>query len=329
MNGRIFKVVVALLLGLVGQLAQAGTVTYVYTDPQGTPLAEADASGNITATFDYKPYGSQVLGTPKAAPGYTGHVNDPDTGFVYMQARYYDEAAGRFIGIDQVTPELGNISNFNRFAYANNNPVVFTDPTGKKTGAPFISSADCEVYRCESFVSDERSADGGSSTGKNNHIPLGTPKGMERYFVGTSTSDRIKAALAVANYYDINMSEVDLIYRPSLYDRADTIRNQVYIGPKLFNQSFGMIGAILSHEIEGHYYLQWRPVLPHSLPGDGQSLAFREVQAFDLELRPSNIKRFGLAPEEIEEQRGWRDRYYNQLTPGNRGMVDRGVYHGL
>lgn len=41
--------------------AQPGKVTYFYTDPQGTPLVEADANGSITATFDYKPYGSQAL----------------------------------------------------------------------------------------------------------------------------------------------------------------------------------------------------------------------------------------------------------------------------
>lgn len=99
MKGRIFKSVVAVVLAFASHLAHAGTVTYVYTDPQGTPLAEANASGTITATFDYKPYGSPVtsLGTPGAGPGYTGHVNDPDTGFVYMQARYYDPAAGRFL----------------------------------------------------------------------------------------------------------------------------------------------------------------------------------------------------------------------------------------
>jgi len=39
-------------------LSYAGTVTYIYTDPQGTPLAEADEQGNITATFDYAPYGT-------------------------------------------------------------------------------------------------------------------------------------------------------------------------------------------------------------------------------------------------------------------------------
>lgn len=112
-------------------VAHAGTVSYIYTDPQGTPLAEADVSGNITATFDYKPYGSQALGNPPTGPGYTGHVNDPDTNFVYMQARYYDPAVGRFISLDPVTPKASDLYSFNRFSYAGDNPVVHTDPTGK------------------------------------------------------------------------------------------------------------------------------------------------------------------------------------------------------
>lgn len=123
-----------LLMGaalLIVAVAHAGTVTYVYTDPQGTPLAEADASGNITATFDYAPYGGQALGTPPSGPGYTGHVNDPESGLVYMQARYYDPAVGRFISTDPVGPAPGNGFNFNRFAYANNNPVVNLDPSGR------------------------------------------------------------------------------------------------------------------------------------------------------------------------------------------------------
>ncbi|MEV8519513.1 RHS repeat-associated core domain-containing protein [Dyella marensis] len=111
--------------------AQAGKVTYVYTDPQGTPLAEADASGNITATFDYRPYGSQALGNPSAGLGYTGHVNDPDTALVYMQARYYDPMAGRFLSRDPVSPKSGALFNFGRYTYANNNPARFVDPDGR------------------------------------------------------------------------------------------------------------------------------------------------------------------------------------------------------
>lgn len=126
-------------LMLLTGLAHAGTVTYVYTDPQGTPLAEADASGNITATFDYAPYGSQVLGTPPDGPGYTGHMNDPDTGLVYMQARYYDPAVGRFLSTDPVGPSPGNTFNFNRYDYAGNNPVNNIDPNGKECTGSHIT----------------------------------------------------------------------------------------------------------------------------------------------------------------------------------------------
>jgi RHS repeat-associated protein len=123
---------VLLLWLLAGVAANAtDTVTYIYADPQGTPLAEADASGNITATFDYTPYGTTALGTSPNGPGYTGHVNDPETNLVYMQARYYDPAVGSFLSVDSVSLEVGNTFSFNRFEYANGNPIRNTDPTGK------------------------------------------------------------------------------------------------------------------------------------------------------------------------------------------------------
>ena len=121
-----------LLLTSADVMAQGtGTVTYVYTDPQGTPLAEADAHGNITATFDYVPYGSIAMGAPPNGPGYTGHVNDPESGLVYMQARYYDPSSGRFLSVDSKGPAVGNAFNFNRYAYANNNPINNIDPDGR------------------------------------------------------------------------------------------------------------------------------------------------------------------------------------------------------
>jgi len=108
-------------------------VTYVYTDPQGTPLAEADAQGNIVARYDYTPYGNSVasLGSPPNGPGYTGHVNDPETGLVYMQARYY-QLIGRFLSPDPEGPTPGNVFDFNRYSYVDNNPITHTDPTGRQ-----------------------------------------------------------------------------------------------------------------------------------------------------------------------------------------------------
>jgi RHS repeat-associated protein len=128
-----------LMLALSGLChAQSDTVTYVYTDPQGTPLAKADASGNIVARYDYTPYGNSVasLGNPPNGPGYTGHVNDPETGLVYMQARYY-QPTGRFLSPDPVGPTAGNLYSFNRYAYANNNPVVNIDTDGRETGPAY------------------------------------------------------------------------------------------------------------------------------------------------------------------------------------------------
>lgn len=132
-DGGIRTLLLTFVLGFSVGICPAETVTYYYTNPQGTPLATADAAGNILSTADYRPYGAQVLGTPEAGPGYTGHVNDPDSGFVYMQARYYDPIVGRFIGVDPAGPTSGNAFDFNRYSYASNNPVVNIDPDGRAT----------------------------------------------------------------------------------------------------------------------------------------------------------------------------------------------------
>lgn len=131
---KIYRLVHLIILWMVLCVtANAGNVTYVYTDPQGTPLLEVDANGNITASFDYRPFGSQAMGNPSSGPGYTGHVNDPETNLVYMQARYYDPAVGRFISVDPNPPRAGDDSSFNRFAYATNNPILNTDPDGRES----------------------------------------------------------------------------------------------------------------------------------------------------------------------------------------------------
>lgn len=139
MKQRTRKVFAALLLWLLAVVTVSAqdTVTYVYTDPQGTPLAEADAKGNITATFEYTPYGTYApQGTSKpganpSGPGYTGHVNDSETNLVYMQARYYDPLAGQFISVDPLTAVQGDVLAIGKYGYAQGNPIVNVDPDGR------------------------------------------------------------------------------------------------------------------------------------------------------------------------------------------------------
>jgi len=51
---------------------------------------------------------------------------------VYLGQRYYDPETKRFIGIDPVDFNTGNLESFNRYTYANNNPYKFTDPDGRQ-----------------------------------------------------------------------------------------------------------------------------------------------------------------------------------------------------
>lgn len=74
-------------------------------------------------TYTYDVFGAARTQTGATTEwNYTGERNDP-TGLEYLRARYYDNANDRFINRDAL-PLL------QRYAYADNNPVNFTDPTG-------------------------------------------------------------------------------------------------------------------------------------------------------------------------------------------------------
>lgn len=59
---------------------------------------------------------------------YRGYYYDAETGFYYLQSRYYDSAICRFINADGLFTD--GFIGANLFAYCANNPVNTTDPTG-------------------------------------------------------------------------------------------------------------------------------------------------------------------------------------------------------
>jgi RHS repeat-associated protein len=82
------------------------------------------------------------LSTTGSAIGFTGHVNDPQTDLVYMQQRYYDPIAGRFLSVDPVVTDASIGRRFNRYVYANNSPYKYVDPDGRQErGAQNFSDA--------------------------------------------------------------------------------------------------------------------------------------------------------------------------------------------
>lgn len=65
---------------------------------------------------------------------YRGYYYDTETGFYYLQTRYYDPTICRFINADnyELVAELSQtVGQLNLYAYANNNPVMLTDETGE------------------------------------------------------------------------------------------------------------------------------------------------------------------------------------------------------
>jgi RHS repeat-associated protein len=67
---------------------------------------------------------------PYSGYGYTGEWED-DNGLVYLRARYYNHEQGRFISHDPVEGSMNLPISLNRYAYADNNPVNKTDPSGR------------------------------------------------------------------------------------------------------------------------------------------------------------------------------------------------------
>jgi RHS repeat-associated protein len=117
--------------------------TFLHTDALGSPVAKTNIAGQLLTPVrtSYEPYGATWSGPNPTKLGYTGHVNDVDTGLVQMQQRYYDPIAGRFLSVDPVVTDANTGSSFGRYHYAENNPFRFTDPTGMESTESQVASS--------------------------------------------------------------------------------------------------------------------------------------------------------------------------------------------
>jgi len=82
----------------------------------------------------YYPYGTDRPGSGNPATDYrfTGQRQEGTIGLYDYGARFYDPLLGRFLSADTVVPEPGNPQALNRYAYVLNNPLKYTDPSGRK-----------------------------------------------------------------------------------------------------------------------------------------------------------------------------------------------------
>jgi len=62
--------------------------------------------------------------------GYTGHEHIDEFGLINMNGRLYDPVIGRMLSPDPFLHGLTNTQGYNRYSYAFNNPLKYTDPSG-------------------------------------------------------------------------------------------------------------------------------------------------------------------------------------------------------
>jgi RHS repeat-associated protein len=127
---------------LIAEKSSSGFVQYVHTDALGSPVAHTNSAGTLLNRARYEAYGYVAQGT-KPGPGtsvigFTGHVQDKETDLVYMQQRYYDPIAGRFLSVDPVTTDAATGKSFGRYHYAANNPYTKVDRDGRDAEHAYI-----------------------------------------------------------------------------------------------------------------------------------------------------------------------------------------------
>jgi RHS repeat-associated protein len=115
----------------------SGTWLHYYGDRQAHVRLIADNSGKTLVKYDYLPYGqvaAEKLGVNDAAIAHNPYtfngilgVRDEGNGIFFMTNRFYDASAARFLQKDPLGLSVGP----NLYAFGGDNPMTFSDPTGK------------------------------------------------------------------------------------------------------------------------------------------------------------------------------------------------------
>ena len=130
--------------GVMGFTYQGQTYFY-QKDLQGNIVTIVNAAGAPVAQYYYDAWGNHKVYdgdyiTEMTSPTFIGNLNpfryrgyyyDVETKLYYLQSRYYDPEVGRFISADTIDyAEPSQFNGLNIYAYCNNNPVMFVDPSG-------------------------------------------------------------------------------------------------------------------------------------------------------------------------------------------------------
>jgi RHS repeat-associated protein len=140
---------VGLPYSLIYNNGTATTTYYYITNLQGDVMYLVDSSGNEVSAYDYDPYGKIIFSaTGELAEinpmRYRGYYYDTETGFYYLQSRYYDPEICRFINADSYASTGQGYIGYNMLAYCLNNPILCADAGGNAANPRFNTTLMCD-----------------------------------------------------------------------------------------------------------------------------------------------------------------------------------------
>lgn len=182
---------------------QSPTIRYTATDTLGSPRVITNGSGQVESRRDFMPFGEELFadgmyrtttakysttGFDAVRQRFTGYQRDAETNLDFAEARYYQNAHGRFTAVDPLlaSGKSADPQTFNRYVYGLNNPIVLVDPTGLQAatnvepcegGSPgCFTDLSAEIARVDVRAEDEAKIPISYSASVSNTISLrGTP----------------------------------------------------------------------------------------------------------------------------------------------------------
>jgi len=108
-----------------------GTSTVYHHSDHLSVRTTSDVNGTKIGEQGHYPYGEPWYSSNTTTKFiFTSYERDSESGNDYAMARYYVNRFGRFCSADPVMGSIADPQSWNRYAYARNNPVNFTDPSG-------------------------------------------------------------------------------------------------------------------------------------------------------------------------------------------------------
>ena len=109
------------------QNAREDSPHYFVCDEMGSTIYLLDQEQEIRKSYHYDPFGSiiETSGSIENRITYTGQMYDGISGQYYLRARFYNPKIGRFIQEDAYRGD-----GLNLYAYCQNNPIIYYDPSG-------------------------------------------------------------------------------------------------------------------------------------------------------------------------------------------------------